>query len=171
LDLKDKLAFVIFDVVEYAGKDLTNETLSVRRNYLEGLPKLTRVKIAEQWPVSIDKIKQIWANGGEGAILKRLDSTYRSGWRTPHWVKVKKIEAAELTIIGYLPGKNGPNSVFRLRHDDGRETNIKVLTDALIKEVHADPDKYLNKRVVISYMGLTSLGLFRHPTLDHILYV
>ena len=171
LDRKEALRFAVFDAVEILGTDLTELPLTERRAALkvatDHCPPKGRVRMATQQPVSMDAIKAIWAAKGEGAILKKLDSTYRSGWRTPNWVKVKEIGAAELTIIGFVEGLGGPNSVFRLRHDDGRETQVKVLTNALLKAVSAEPDSYLGRRVVISYMGITSKGQWRHPIFDH----
>jgi ATP-dependent DNA ligase len=171
LDLKDQLRFVAFDAVEILGTDLTELTLTARRGALDvavkHCPKDGRVSMASQQPVSMGAIKAIWAAKGEGAILKRTDSTYKSGHRTPNWVKVKEIGAAELTIIGYEEGLGGPNSIFKLRHEDGRETQVKVLTNALLAAVSADPDSYVGRRVTISYMGITSKGQWRHPIFDH----
>ena len=181
LVLKDKLVFVMFDAVEIMGVDLTAKVLTDRRAALELAHAHTvrepllgeddrsngRVLLATQGPVSQAAIQAIWDARGEGAILKRKDSTYRSGWRTPAWVKVKDIGSAELTITGFVEGLGGPNSVFRLRHDDGRETQVKVLTNALLAAVSAKPNTYIGRRVTISYMGVTSKGQWRHPIFDH----
>jgi hypothetical protein len=172
LDLKDKLVFVAFDAVEIMGQNIADRTQVERRAALELAVKHisvagARVTIAAQGPVSMDTVRAIWAAGGEGAIIKRLDSTYRSGWRTPNWIKVKQIAAAELTITGYESAVRGPHSCFKLRHDDGRETTVKVLTDALMRAVDADPDSFVGRRVTISYMGLTTSGVWRHPIFDH----
>jgi len=170
LDLKDKLVMVMFDVVESLGKSVTDLPLIARREVLRlsvAHVTGTRVVLAAQGQVSMDTVKAIWAAGGEGAIIKKLDSTYRSGWRTPNWIKVKSIGAAELTIIGYEPGVRGPNSTFRLKHDDGRETTVKVLTDAMMRAVDANPTSFVGRRVTISYMGLTPTGTWRHPIFDH----
>jgi bifunctional non-homologous end joining protein LigD len=171
LDFKDKLRFVLFDAVQILAQDITGQALTERRAALElahaHTPKDGRVLLAEQGPVSKEAIQAIWDRKGEGAILKRTDSTYSSGWRTPAWVKVKEIGSAELTITGFEEGKSGPCSVFKLQHDDGRETKCKVLTDALIRRVHADPESFVGRRVTISYMGTTSKGHWRHPIFDH----
>jgi ATP-dependent DNA ligase len=171
LDRKEQLVYVIFDAVILMGQDITERTQAERRALLEvavahaqGAP---RVKLATQGPVSMETVKAIWAMGGEGAIIKKLDSTYRSGWRTPNWIKVKQIGAAELTITGYEAAVRGPHSCFKLRHDDGRETTVKVLTDELLRAVDANPDSFIGRRVVISYMGLTTSGTWRHPIFDH----
>jgi hypothetical protein len=170
LDLKDKLRLALFDVVESLGKSVMDLPLIARREVLRlsvAHVAGTRVVLAPQEPVSIKAVQGIWDRGGEGAILKKIDSTYKSGWRTPNWIKVKAIGAAELTITGYEAGKGGPNSVFLLKHDDGRQTKVKVLTNELLAAVSASPAKYVGRRVTISYMGLTSTGVWRHPIFDH----
>lgn len=171
LDRQEDLRFVLFDVLRYQGESTMSARLDSRRLLLEhahrAIDNKGLVRIAGQVPVSLFGVKFIWEHGGEGAILKRLSSTYRSGFRTPDWIKVKQIAAAEFTITGFAEGKSGPCSVFKLRHDDGRETTCKVLTNAILNAVHANPSKYIGQRITISYMGFTKSGLWRHPVFDH----
>ncbi|HET6495943.1 MAG TPA: hypothetical protein VFH61_11335, partial [Thermoleophilia bacterium] len=173
LDRADELRLVLFDAIEVLGVKATDKAFRERRALLElcvkHCPTPGRVHVAEQRSVTLAAVKAIWAAKGEGAIVKKLDGTYRSGYRTPAWVKVKKVSAAELTITGFGEGKNGPCSVFMLRHDDGRETTVKVLTQAMLRDAEKDPDRYIGKRLVISHMGLTKSGKWRHAVLDHIL--
>lgn len=173
LDLQDKLVLTLFDAIEIMGESVTSRPLVERRALLEvavahvnGNQKIG-VQIAGQQPVDLHAIQYIWKRGGEGAILKRKSSQYKSGWRTPDWVKVKEILADELTITGFGEGKNGPYSTFLLKHDDGRETSVKILTDDLLRAVRKNPKSFLGRRVTISYMGLTTSGLWRHPIFDH----
>lgn len=173
LDLQDKLVLVLFDAIEIMGESIVSRPLIERRAMLDiAVAHLYAehrdgVQIAEQGDVSLFDLQDIWARGGEGAILKRRASKYQSGWRTPDWVKVKKIDADELTIIGFEEGKMGPQSVFKLKHDDGRETSVKILTNDLLRAVAKNHESYVGRRVTISYMGLTTSGLWRHPIFDH----
>jgi ATP-dependent DNA ligase len=179
LDRKDDLVLVLFDAVQILGRSLTalplvdvgleGETTG-RRGALElavqHAPRGGRIRIATQQKVSAAAIQKIWDDGGEGAILKRKASTYRPGWRTPDWVKVKAIGSAELTLVAFEAGKMGPQSVMRLRHDDGRETTVKVLGNEWLRIFDADPKKYIGKRVTISFMGMTTGNVWRHPQFD-----
>jgi ATP-dependent DNA ligase len=173
IDLADKLKLVLFDVIEVLGVTAMDKPLIQRRALLElcvkHCPKGGRVLISEQQPVSLAAVQAIWAAKGEGAILKKLDATYRSGYRTPAWVKVKLVSAAELTITGFEAGKNGPFSVAKLKHDDGRETSVKVLTQELLRAVEKDSAAFVGKRLVVSHMGKTSSGALRHAVWDHLL--
>lgn len=170
LDRQDDLRFVLFDLVSLYDTDTVSETLTHRRALLVQAWMHTdqkRVHLAVQDHVSLDRVRAIWKRGGEGAILKRKASVYKSGWRTPDWIKVKQIDAAEFTVTGFDEGKSGPCSVFKLRHDDGRETTCKVLTNDLLRAVHKDPQSYIGRRLTISHMGFTKSGLWRHPVFDH----
>lgn len=169
LDLQDKLVLVIFDILEVNHKITTSLPLEQRVELLAAatLDYFGVVRRPFQWNVSVETVKKIWDQGGEGAVIKRKSSVYRSGWRTPDWIKVKEIGAAEFTIIGFGDGKNGPQSTFLLRHDDGRETSCKILTNELLAAVKKSPKKYLGRRIVISHMGFTKSGLWRHPVFDH----
>jgi len=170
LDRQGDLRLALFDAVEILGTNLMGRPLSTRREALAlavAHCEAGAIVLAEQWPVNLAAVKAIWARGGEGAILKRLDSTYRSGWRTPDWVKVKAIGAAELTVTGYEKGERGPHSVLALRHDDGRTTTVKVQTNDTLAAIDAAPEAFLGRRVTISYMGTTTGGQWRHPIFDH----
>lgn len=171
LDLQDRLVFVLFDMPVSGVTSTASLPLWQRRELLEvaaaHVDNKALVAVAPQVAVSLATVRTIWSNGGEGAVIKRKTSIYRSGWRTPDWIKVKQIDAAELTITGFEEGKNGPCSVFKLRHDDGRETTCKVLTNELLRAVHRDPQSYIGRRITISYMGQTKGGLWRHPVFDH----
>ena len=187
LDLQDKLVLTLFDVIEVSGANVTKLPLWQRREMLEIAVAHVKAEyhhncsrpcdgcaprsigIAEQGSMNLFDVLGIWKRGGEGAILKRKASKYQSGWRTPDWVKIKQIDADELTITGFEEGKMGPQSIFKLRHDDGRETSVKILTNDLLRAVAKSPKSYVGRRVTISYTGLTTTGLFRHPVLDHIL--
>ncbi len=170
LDLQHALNLVLFDVLEIKGIKAVQLPLSDRRALLvEAVERLSShaIRIPEWAEVSSTYVLLIWERGGEGVIIKRKSSTYKSGWRTPDWVKVKEIGAAQFTIIGFDEGKNGPCSIFKLRHDDGRETSCKVLTNELLALVHKQPKKYIGRRIVVSHMGFTKSGLWRHPVFDH----
>lgn len=171
LDLQDKLVLVLFDAIEIMGASIVSTPLSERRSMLEvavaHVPYKQGIWLARQEPVTLRVINAIWLEGGEGAILKRKASQYKSGWRTPDWVKVKKVEADQLTVIGFEEGKSGPQSIFKLKHKDGRETSVKILTNDLLRSVAKNPSSYIGRKVTISYMGLTTSGLWRHPIFDH----
>jgi bifunctional non-homologous end joining protein LigD len=52
------------------------------------------------------------AQGLEGIVAKRLDSTYEPGRRSPHWLKIKNKRRQELVIGGWLPGEGKRESTI-----------------------------------------------------------
>ncbi len=164
-----KLVFVIFDVI---GEEWQGFAYHQRRHRLLQVlatmrPGQQAVSTVESLVPSWAGVQAIWQRGGEGVILKRLDSTYRPGARSPEWVKVKQVHAATLTIVGYQAGKSGPYSAVELRDDDGHTTTVKTLDNALLREFAANPSAYIGHRVVISYQEKTPGGSYRHGMWDH----
>lgn len=166
LDQADDLRLVLFDM-PIDGKTLDHRHSVLSSRVACAIPSCSRVSVAEQWPVYMDTVEAIWARGGEGCIIKRLSSMYLSGRRSPDWIKVKRGGAAVLTLSGFGAGKRGPHSTMLLRHDDGRETSVKVGCDALRDEIGECPESYIGRRVAIAHKGATPGGLWRHPSFDH----
>lgn len=167
-----QLAFVAFDVVEVLGESLARWRYADRR---EALLEVLRAMPKEQTAVSTVRsltptwagVEAIWAKGGEGAILKRVDSTYRPGHRSPDWVKVKAVRAATLTIVGFEEGKNGPHARLKLSDGAGTVTTIKTPDNATLRAIAKAPRTFIGRRVVISFQERTPSGSFRHPMFDH----
>jgi DNA ligase D-like protein (predicted ligase) len=99
------LLYFVFDVMVFAGRDVTGETLEVRRDLLEKklLPKLGEpVRYAgpldAELPVLIKSVK---AQGLEGLVAKRLDSRYEPGMRSGAWQKMRINRGQEFVLGGY----------------------------------------------------------------------
>jgi len=166
------LVFVAFDVLQIGGVDLLGQRYDFRRarllECLRELPSTQRaVSTVESLAPTWAQVRAIWKRGGEGAILKRVDITYRPGYRSPDWIKVKASRSATLTITGFAAGKSGPYSALRLRDRAGVETTVKTLGNALLREISATPDRYIGRRVVITYQEKTPTGTYRHGIFDH----
>jgi ATP-dependent DNA ligase len=178
--------YFLFDLLELLGENLHGKPFSERHDLLtlavahhtvartaqdgsvEG-PILLIVPPLE--PVSMDAIERLWAAGKEGAVLKRLESTYQPGHRTADWIKVKKSAVDVLTIVGFKAGKLGPYAVAELRSDDGRETRVTTKDGATMRDVAKDPSRYIGRRLVIAYTEKTESGSWRHAGWDHVLGV
>jgi DNA ligase D-like protein (predicted ligase) len=100
--------YFVFDVMVLAGRDLTMEPLSVRRELLEKkvLPKLGEpVRYAAPLEASLPVlIGSVRAQGLEGLVAKRLDSRYESGVRSGAWQKMRVNRGQEFVIGGYTIG-------------------------------------------------------------------
>jgi ATP-dependent DNA ligase len=165
--------FVIFDVLDIAGEDLRKQPYTVRRDrMLDELRKLPddqqAISTVESVEPSWAAIEAIWKRGGEGCILKKLTSTYREGWRSPEWVKVKAKFPATLTVTGFMAARNGPYSKIALVDDQGRKTTVKTKNNYWLGEFAKNGASYIGKRLVVTHLGFTDDNNYRGPVLfDH----
>ena len=110
------LRWRIFDVLALDGKDLMNTHFEERIKLIPQVvnrinsPLVEGVTYYEMDDSFFDKMGEIFAAGGEGAVCYRKDSLYMPGKRGPHaWdtVKVKQEISSEIDafITGIVPGE------------------------------------------------------------------
>lgn len=110
------LRWRIFDVLALDGKDMMNEAFENRINCIPevvrriGYPLVEGVTYYEMDETFFDRMGEIFAAGGEGAVCYKKDSIYIPGKRGPHaWdtVKVKQEISSEIDafITGTVPGE------------------------------------------------------------------
>jgi bifunctional non-homologous end joining protein LigD len=100
------VTYLIFDLLELDGQDLTGQPYQLRRELLEALDL-----DAERWlvpprfedgPATVAAAHEYQL---EGVMAKRLSSVYRPGLRSPDWVKVKQEPTEEFVVGGWRPGE------------------------------------------------------------------
>lgn len=98
------LVYHVWDVLFVSGQDVQMQPLKIRRDILE--------RVLEEWPNPYVKLieqrhnkqallDEVSAKGGEGIILKNLNSVYLQDKRSPYWIKVKKEQTYDVVITGY----------------------------------------------------------------------
>jgi len=127
------LFYYVFDVMVLAGVDLTEETLSIRRQALHnvlaelGDPIRESADLDATLPALVESVK---AHGLEGLVAKRLDSRYEPGQRSGAWQKMRINQGQEFVIAGFTPGPrnfdaiifgyyDGPNLIYVARTRNG----------------------------------------------------
>jgi DNA ligase D-like protein (predicted ligase) len=102
------ILYFVFDVLMLAGRDVTAETLAVRRTLLEqhvvptfAEPIRHAAPLDAALPALIKSVKEY---GFEGLVAKRLDSRYEAGLRTGAWRKMRVNQGHEFVIGGYTMG-------------------------------------------------------------------
>ncbi|MGZ9005509.1 MAG: non-homologous end-joining DNA ligase [Burkholderiales bacterium] len=99
--------YYVFDVLVFAGRNLTGKPLDVRRSLLQTkvLPKLSEpIRQAAELHGSLhDLLNGVRAYGFEGLIAKRRDSLYEPGKRSGAWRKMRINRGQEFVIGGYTP--------------------------------------------------------------------
>ncbi len=99
--------YFVFDVLILAGRNVTSQPLSVRRDLLESLlPSLSEpIRLCPQLNASLpDVIEVVRGQGLEGVVTKRLDSLYEPGQRSGAWRKMRINRGQEFAIGGYTRG-------------------------------------------------------------------
>ena len=96
-----QLVYVVFDVPVHAGVDLTAEPLGRRRDVLAGLD-LPACSIGSQVFADGASLLQVTRERGiEGVVAKRDASPYRSGVRSPDWVKLAHRRSRTALVGGW----------------------------------------------------------------------
>ena len=97
------VTFMVFDLLRLDGRDLTAQPLEERRRLLTA----TLDGSAWQVPPAYDDGEMLWEataqQGLEGIVSKRLDSRYRPGERSPHWLKRAHRHRRSYVVGGWRP--------------------------------------------------------------------
>jgi hypothetical protein len=166
---RSQLIYALFDVLECQGQSTLAMTQAQRREVLEMClqfaPGQDAVVMVAQSVPSWQTVKAIWAKGGEGVIIKRLSGTYRCGYRSQDWLKIKKLQHATVTVTGFETGSFGPTAVVLFKQNNGVEGRCK---NQDVAATAANPAAYIGRKLVVQYQqqmrGSKSL---RHPMFDH----
>lgn len=104
--------FIVFDVLELMGNDLTKTPLKARRRVLEDtLFDVFKVAGGDRIAVSPtfdnpDELMEIVGQEDlEGMIAKQRSGLYLEGSRS--WIKIKRRNQQEFVVLGWVPGKGG----------------------------------------------------------------
>ena len=103
------VTYIVFDILEKDGKDLTALPLSERRKILEGSVR-EGPHLALSVPVpgrGEEYFRAAVARGLEGVMAKRRDSPYEPGVRSGSWLKVRAQRTCDCVIAGYTSGGAG----------------------------------------------------------------
>lgn len=108
------VTYIVFDILERDGRDLTGLPLLERREQLmEAVREGPHVIISR--PVEArgeDYYTAARAQGLEGIIAKRKDSLYEPGVRSSAWLKIRVQQSCDCVIAGYTPGRGGRMPAF-----------------------------------------------------------
>ena len=108
------LAVIVFDLLEVDSEPLIDLPLSKRRKRLEALviPDAGSVLVSPQFDDGEALLRAARAQGLEGVVAKRLDSTYEPGRRVSEWRKLKVRQGQEVVVVGYTKGTGRRSGSF-----------------------------------------------------------
>jgi ATP-dependent DNA ligase len=174
------LVYKVFDALNLLGKDLTSlgigATQDERRAFLtelfktvgkENCVELSWTKEVSSMEMVVDLAQEVWAQDGEGLILKKRSALYEPAKRPRGvWLKIKKLQSSALTVVAFRQGKLGPNSIVLLRDEDGNETTVKWKNFDELAAIDADPGRFIGRKLRIEFQERTTDGSYRHPRWD-----
>ena len=169
------LGYAIFDVLWYKNKCVKYLPYGKRRAILEDIAENLRVRcpdiqLVEVWYEDAwTCYNRVVSSGGEGVVVKLLDSEYGKGW-----YKIKKRPTFSTVIIGFVEGKGkykGMVGAVRLGvYNDGEIVEIgrvSGMSDDVRVDLTDFPDKYLGVVLDVTAQELTPGHPFcrlRHPS-------
>jgi bifunctional non-homologous end joining protein LigD len=114
LSQSEPVVYVIFDVLHLDGRSLLGLSYAERREILAGLELTGTAWQAPAHHVGDGEamLAASRAQGLEGIVAKRLDSTYTPGRRSHAWVKVKNVRRTDVVVGGWLPGEGARSGRF-----------------------------------------------------------
>ena len=149
------IGFYTYDILEYQGKDLRENSMSYRRELLEEIiPRINTKNVIVLSPVvtfeSWEQLAEIRQGArdlnSEGIMLKKLESLYHAGRKRGDWWKWKINPYTVDTVMIYAQKGSGRRAnfftdyTFAVRDGDKLITIAKAysgLTDKEIKEVNS----------------------------------
>lgn len=108
------VVFFAFDLLTYAGQDLTQLPLQARRRVLaEAITFVEPLRLSEERAGDgASLLQEARRQGWEGLIAKRLGSKYEPGRRSSHWLKLKVVLEQEFVIGGFTESPAAGRSGF-----------------------------------------------------------
>lgn len=156
--------FIVFDIIELNGVDLSNLPLRERLRILSDYPAGDRIKKAQQYPIEDLAFiaERARKNNEEGLMLKRLDRPYKpsppkKAERPDHWVKLKFWITRTFPIVRWeRTEKGGFNLIISNR---GREQEVVLNDLGKQQEVLKGTAKF----VVVRFLDEGPDGALRQP--------
>lgn len=112
------IIFMIYDLLEYAGKDLRKHPLSERRELMLSLETIDRIKISptfklKTWSEVRSKRHEASTAATEGLMIKKSSSFYGVGRRRGNWWKYKvDPKTIDAVLIYAQPGHGWRANLF-----------------------------------------------------------
>ena len=101
------VTYLVFDILYSGGQPLISEPYAQRRAILEAQPLAgPHVHVPPSFPGGGHAVLAVSIRDGlEGVVLKRLDSPYQPGRRSPAWLKIKNRRLLDVVVGGISPGR------------------------------------------------------------------
>jgi len=169
-DILDDTMYSIWDLLTKKAYDEEYSEVRADERFLHARAliekfelKSTRLvdwKIVTTYSEAMEYFQQKLSEGKEGAVIKQKDSPWRSGKHSNN-IKLKLEMESEMIIVGFQFGKTGTKnenvySSLHVESSDGIVTATPSgMTEKLMDEITADPEKYRGAIVTVKCYGLS----------------
>ena len=101
------VTYLVFDIMYAGGQPLISKPYAERRAILEAQPLAgPHVHVPPSFPGGGQAVLAVSIRDGlEGVVVKRLDSPYQPGRRSPAWLKIKNRRLLDVVVGGISPGR------------------------------------------------------------------
>jgi bifunctional non-homologous end joining protein LigD len=101
------VTYLVFDIMHLDGQPLISEPYARRRDILKAQPLGGQhVHVTPSFPGGGQAVRAVSIRDGlEGIVVKRLDSAYQPGRRSPAWLKIKNRRVLDVVVGGISPGR------------------------------------------------------------------
>lgn len=134
--------------------------------------RVVRSRSVNNWMEANAFYQMVLEEGGEGAIVKRLDGKWKDG--KPSWqVKMKVEETCDMLVVGVVPHtkKEGLIGALIVTSDpmpDGGGLVLEAQCGGLMEEAMQKGEEFWLHRVIrMKYNALSPYGRFDHPRVDN----
>lgn len=138
--------YFAFDILFYNGRQLIDEPLQKRKDFLRGLELRGQISMADHFVVEkAPEIAKLFEEskrlGFEGLVLKEPSSPYTPGRRGRAWIKLKKeLDTLDVVIVAaeYGHGKRAgvlSDYTFAVREEDGLRVVGKAYSGVTDEEI------------------------------------
>jgi len=112
--IESPATYVVFDILEKAGKPLIDIPLIERKNMLRDSLKEGRYVTLSLFVEDEGETyyQAALERGVEGIMAKKKDSPYTPGVRSENWLKIKKLLSCDCVIFGYTIGEGTRKRTF-----------------------------------------------------------
>ncbi len=122
---RGKASYIVFDILELEGRDLTGRPLVERKVVLDQAIKDSGSVIKSPYTTNGEKLLSIAVERKlEGIIAKKEDSLYFPGRRTGQWRKIKLARTLDAVVCGYKSKKREISSLALCVYRGGRLLHI-----------------------------------------------
>ena len=168
------MAVVLFDLLLLGNQDVMGEPWRDRRKRLEDLVAGAELPGVTIVPTTEDAVglRDLWVSegGGEGIVLKELESLYYPGQRSRAWLKLKAKLTLEVAVTGgsreLVPwGDWGVASWMHLAYHHPRNGTL-VQNRQAVRVPRGDGfELRVGARAELVCWGVMPSGMLRHPLL------